>query len=172
MDSKQPIEQRKRVPIRRLFAGLGALSIAVAILGGMFAGMSAFTFTYGEGTSYFSDDPRSCINCHVMEDHFDSWLASSHAHVASCTDCHMPSETIHGFIAKADNGFFHSWEFTFQTFHEPIRIKPRNARIVQNSCLDCHSDFVHEMKPIERGGEMMSCVHCHAEVGHAGSRRR
>ncbi len=171
MSERRPTNPVPAGRLRSLFHGVGALTLAAAVLGGMFAGMSAYTFSYGDGHSYFSDDPRSCINCHVMEDHFDSWVASSHAHVASCTDCHMPSEKIHGLIAKADNGFFHSWEFTFQTFQEPIRIKPRNRRIVQNSCLDCHSDFVHEMKPIERGGEMMSCIHCHADVGHAQWRR-
>lgn len=158
--------------MRTFFGGIGALSIAAAVLGGMFAGISAYTFTYGEGGSYFSDDPRSCINCHIMEDHFDAWLASSHAHVASCADCHLPHETIHGYIAKADNGFFHSWAFTFDNFHEPIRIKPRNQRILQNTCISCHEDFVHETQIANPRGEVMSCTHCHAEVGHSMWRRR
>ena len=157
---------------KRLLGGVGFVSLLVAITAGMFAGMSAFTFTYGEGVSYFSEDPTSCINCHIMNDHFDSWLGSSHTHVASCVDCHLPHDVIGKYVSKADNGFFHSWAFTFEDFHEPIRIKPRNQRILQNNCISCHSDFVHEMLPVERSGEVMSCVHCHAEVGHAGSRRR
>jgi cytochrome c nitrite reductase small subunit len=160
---------RPWVPV---LANLGALGVLVALLVGMFVGMSAFTMSYGEGWSYFSKRPETCINCHVMDDHFDSWVKSSHAHVASCADCHLPHDKIHGLIAKADNGFFHSWAFTFQDFHEPIRIKERNLKNLLNNCVDCHADAVHEMLPAEPGGDSMSCVHCHAEVGHAAWRRR
>ena len=30
-------------------------------------------------------------------------------------------------------------------FHDPIMIKPRNARILQENCLRCHGDFVHDI---------------------------
>jgi cytochrome c nitrite reductase small subunit len=70
-------------------------------------------------------------------------------------------------MTKADNGFFHSLAFTVDDFSDPIRIKPRNARIAQNSCLDCHADAVHSMQPVDDTQEALSCVHCHASVGHA-----
>jgi cytochrome c nitrite reductase small subunit len=149
-------------------AGGGALLLAV--LGGMLAGMGAFTFTYGEGMSYFSEDPRACINCHVMQDQYDSWVKSSHSAFATCNDCHLPNEAPASYIAKADNGFFHSWAFTFDDFHEPIQIKPRNYRIVQNNCIDCHSTMVHELVRETVRGESVSCIHCHTNVGHAASR--
>ena len=70
-------------------------------------------------------------------------------------------------MTKADNGFFHSMAFTLENFHEPIQIKARNRRVTQNACLHCHSDFVHQMLPVEPGGDMQWCVTCHADVGHA-----
>lgn len=154
----------------RLFKGISALSLATTIVAGMFIGMSAFTFSYGEGLSYFSEDPKSCINCHIMDSHYDSWIKSSHHAVATCVDCHLPHDLIGKYIAKADNGFFHSWAFTFEDFHEPIRIKPRNRRIVQNNCVSCHQHMVHELLPSTIRGEAISCIECHANVGHAASR--
>jgi cytochrome c nitrite reductase small subunit len=71
------------------------------------------------------------------------------------------------YIAKAENGYWHSKGFTFQDFHEPIMIKPKNSRILQDACLRCHGDFVHQMVGGSSTGlEAVSCVHCHASVGH------
>jgi cytochrome c nitrite reductase small subunit len=61
--------------------------------------------------------------------------------------------------------------FTVGGYPDPIRIKPRNRRVTQSTCIDCHRDFVHNMLPARPGGEMQNCVHCHADVGHAGRGR-
>jgi cytochrome c nitrite reductase small subunit len=154
---------RKR---RRIFAAAGFL---LAGLIGVLFGAGTFTFHYAEGLSYFSTNPTSCTNCHIMEPHYDSWLKSSHGNVATCVDCHLPHDFPHNMIAKADNGFNHSWDFTFQSFHEPIQIKPRNARILQNNCIRCHSEMVEPIlahhHPIHRD-DTISCVQCHSAVGH------
>lgn len=146
---------------------LGGLSIVVAMLLGMLSGIGAFTFGYGQGASYLSNDPKSCVNCHVMQDHFDSWQNSAHRHVAVCNDCHLPHNFVGKLFTKADNGFFHSLAFTLDNFHEPIQIKPRNRRVTQGTCLHCHADVVHQMLPAEKDGEMLSCIHCHYDAGHA-----
>ncbi|MGV3486586.1 MAG: cytochrome c nitrite reductase small subunit [Planctomycetaceae bacterium] len=145
----------------------GLIAFSLAIFAGIIGGLGAFTFGYGEGASYLSNNPKSCVNCHVMQHHFDSWQHSSHHHVAVCNDCHLPHHSVGKWITKADNGFFHSLAFTLGNFHEPIQIKPRNRRVTQNACLDCHHDFVHASLPQGNGSEALSCVHCHAEVGHA-----
>ena len=64
---------------------------------------------------------------------------------ARCVDCHLPHEFVPKYIAKADNGYRHSKGFTFMDFHEPIMITPRNARTLQENCLRCHGDFVHDI---------------------------
>lgn len=144
----------------------GPLVVAAAF--GMLGGLGVFTFGYGEGHAYLGNDPASCANCHVMQDAFDSWQKSSHHAVAVCNDCHTPHDNLLSkYLVKADNGFFHSWAFTTGQFKDPIQIKARNSRVVQNACLDCHGDFVHAMLPAESGGEVLRCVHCHADVGHA-----
>lgn len=149
-------------------------AVALAALLGVLAGSGAFTFHYGEGLSYFSGDPQSCVNCHIMQPQYDSWLKSSHHAVATCADCHLPAAFPANLISKSDNGFFHSWAFTFQDFHEPIVMKPRNRRILEQNCRHCHEPIVDEMLTHHRalrGDDHISCLHCHADVGHTGRPR-
>lgn len=152
---------------RKLLPGrLGFVAIGLAILLGVLVGLGTFTFGYAKGLSYFSTDPAACANCHIMQDYYDAWQKSSHHHVAGCIDCHLPHTFVRKYISKADNGFFHSLAFTLDNFHEPIQIKPRNRRITQENCISCHGSIVEQMKPESVQGEMMSCIHCHAGVGH------
>lgn len=144
-----------------------SFAVVFVVLLGIFAGLGTFTFGYGKGWSYLTSNPANCANCHAMQGHYDSWQNSSHRHVARCNDCHLPHDTLGHWITEADNGFFHSLAFTLQNYHEPIHIKPRNARVTQNTCLDCHAEVVHQMLPEDPDGEAPACVHCHKDVGHA-----
>lgn len=143
------------------------LVIAAAAVFGAFVGLGMFTFGYGGGAAYLGNDPATCANCHVMQWHYDSWVKSSHHAVATCNDCHLPHDPLGKWITKADNGFFHSLAFTTDDFHEPIRIKPRNRRVTQSACQYCHADLVDHMRPPTAGGDMLMCIHCHRDVGHA-----
>ena len=139
----------------------------LAVVGGLVVGLVAFTFRYAEGLSYFSTDPRACANCHIMNDQYASWTRGPHHGVAGCVDCHLPHDFGPKYLAKALNGYHHSKGFTLQDFHEPILIKPRNAAILQESCLRCHGDFVHDILiHSERAEDAVRCVHCHRGVGH------
>lgn len=144
-----------------------ALPLAVAAALGVLAGLGGFTMVYGDGVAYLSNDPLACTNCHVMQGHFDSWLASPHHHVAVCNDCHLPPGFVGKWLTKADNGLLHSWAFTTGDFPDPLRIKPRNARRTQAACMHCHGELVHALAPPQPGGEALACVHCHAAAGHA-----
>jgi cytochrome c nitrite reductase small subunit len=151
-----------RLPLRKT-------AIALAAVAGVVIGVGIFTFHYAEGFSYFSTDPRACVNCHIMRDEYNSWGKASHHSAAKCIDCHLPHDLVPKLIAKADNGWHHSKAFTLQNFHEPIQITPRNAAILQDNCIRCHQDIVHDMvagKTDQK--DMVSCVHCHRSVGHGG----
>jgi cytochrome c nitrite reductase small subunit len=147
-------------------------SFILAVMFGVVFGVGFFTFDYAEGTSYFSTDPRACANCHIMNDEYSSWHKAGHHQAATCIDCHLPHDFFGKYLAKALNGYHHSKGFTLQDFHEPILIKARNAEILQNSCLRCHGDFVHDAlltgaRPQgARSVEDGRCVHCHRGVGH------
>jgi cytochrome c nitrite reductase small subunit len=142
-------------------------SLVIAILLGAITGLGAFTFDYGEGLSYFSTDPRACTNCHIMNEQFNSWTKASHHSFATCVDCHLPHELLPKYLAKADNGFWHSKGFTFQDFHEPIMIRPRNAKILHDNCMRCHEDFVHNIVAgSTTAKDAVNCIQCHRAVGH------
>ncbi len=157
----------RRSPFRHGQTPTWLLSALAATLVGILGGLGAFTFGYGEGAAYLGSNPASCANCHIMQSYYDSWVKSSHRNVATCNDCHLSHHPIGKWVTKADNGFFHSLAFTLDNFHEPIQIKPRNRRITQQACIDCHRELVNHLLPTEPGGESTACIHCHQSVGHA-----
>ena len=157
------------------------LLVAVGIL----AGVGGYTFYYAKGASYFSNDPKACMNCHVMQDQFDSWVKSSHHAAAGCNDCHVPHELPWKYINKGLNGWNHSKAFTLQNFPEPIRITPRNLDALQRNCVYCHDVVVSEIlnpphlaprlsgrQALPQGGRgrgergAQRCTECHRGVGH------
>lgn len=142
---------------------------------GLALGVGVFTFGYAEGSSYLTNDPAACANCHVMDAHFDTWLASSHRAVATCNDCHTPSGFIPKYLSKAENGFWHSLAFTTGEFPDPIQIKQRNLEIVEEACTTCHRTIGATLTPgphsgltsgTERLAEGTTCTRCHITVGH------
>jgi cytochrome c nitrite reductase small subunit len=147
---------RKRWPI------IGAV---LGIVVGIPAGLGVFTFIYADGASYMTNDPRACANCHVMQGHFDAWAKSSHHAVAVCNDCHTPPSFVGKYMTKASNGYHHSMAFTLGGFHEPIRVTPRNHEIAEAACRKCHADIVRAIDTHTQSEEM-SCIRCHASVGH------
>ena len=154
------------IPGTRRMSGTVGLAL-LSVLAGVLLGVGGYTFFYAEGLSYLSSDPAACVNCHIMRTQFESWQKGSHHAVAKCIDCHLPHDFVGKYVAKAENGYHHSKGFTFQDFHEPIMIKPKNAAILQANCLACHGDLVHELVSGVNGGpDEVQCVHCHAGVGH------
>lgn len=131
-------------------------------------GLGLFVFVYARGTSYLSDQPSACANCHIMNDQYDGWQKSSHKAVAGCNGCHTPPGTLGKYSAKALNGFLHSFAFTTGQFPDPIRIKDYNRRITEQACRHCHAgmsdsiDGTHRLKTDQK----LNCTKCHAEVGH------
>lgn len=144
----------------------GALLAAIM---GVALGQCLFTFSYAEGLSYFSADPKACVNCHIMQPQYSGWQKASHHHVAKCVDCHLPHDLIGKYYTKAENGFWHSKGFTLQDFPEPIQMRDVSRRIVEKNCLHCHEELVHEILPTRTEHEEHQCTHCHRAVGHGDS---
>lgn len=135
--------------------------LATAI--GLAGGLGIVTFDYAEGLSYMSEDPRACVNCHIMQPQYDSWVKASHHGVASCNDCHLPQPLVEKYLAKARNGWFHSKAFTLQDFPEPIQITAPNVTILQTNCVTCHDSVLHDLSIT---ADAPSCTTCHLTVGH------
>lgn len=143
-----------------------AKGIVLGSVLGAAIGIGGYTFIYAKGASYFTQDSAACANCHIMQEHYDGWLKSSHRSVASCNDCHTPPGTIPKYLAKAENGFWHSLAFTTGKFPEPLRAKKKNKEITNEACFKCHKEITHSILTTDEKGDQMSCVRCHREVGH------
>jgi cytochrome c nitrite reductase small subunit len=134
---------------------------------GVLLGLGLYTLRYAEGLSYLSNDPAACMHCHVMQEHYDSWVKSSHRAAATCNDCHVPHTFPEKYEVKARNGWNHSKAFTLQNFAEPIRIRQSNLATLQHNCIACHSMAVSEIaghRDVELWGAR--CTQCHRSVGH------
>ncbi|MDX2110079.1 MAG: cytochrome c nitrite reductase small subunit [Verrucomicrobiota bacterium] len=141
--------------------------LILPILCGVLIGLGGFTFQYAKGFSYFSNNPAACANCHIMQPQLDGWQKSTHHAVATCNDCHTPHDFIGKYMTKAENGYHHSKAFTLQNFHEPIMIREKNARIVNEACLHCHGELVSQITAhLQPRDQANSCTRCHAGVGH------
>lgn len=160
-------DEPKQPPVSPAPIGPGVLPLVLAIAVGVAAGIGGFTFKYAEGLSYFKTDPRACVNCHIMQPQYDAWQKASHHTVAVCVDCHLPHSFVPKYLAKAENGWRHGERFTTQKFAEPIVVQRKGREILQENCVRCHEDLVHDIAraPSARGEEV-SCIHCHANVGH------
>ena len=135
---------------------------------GVLIGLTAYTVYYAEGFSYLSNDPKACVNCHVMRDNYRSWQKGPHHAVATCNDCHVPHGFPQKWIAKAQNGWSHSVKFTFQNYEKPIRIKPVNRERLRENCVRCHGEQISRMPdhPV-KVADNVHCADCHTAVGHA-----
>lgn len=128
-------------------------------------GAGFFTFFYAKGFSYLSNDPKACVNCHVMNDQYNAWQKSSHHKAATCNDCHVPHGFPAKYIGKARNGWNHSRAFTMQDFPEPIRITENNLNVLQHNCISCHQTMVSDIAGHGKSAEKR-CTECHRSVGH------
>lgn len=146
---------------------IARLTLAACILLGVLGGVGAYTFFYAEGLSYLSNDPKACVNCHVMNDNFNSWQMASHHANATCNDCHLSHNQLLKYFEKARNGWNHSKAFTLGNFPEPIRITPHNLNSLQHNCVECHEVAVSEImghRDVER--KDARCTVCHRASGH------
>ncbi len=130
--------------------------------------------------SYFSSDPKACINCHVMNTQYASWQHSAHASVATCVDCHLPAgQGLAKYMAKARDGWNHSYALTAGTYKSAIQNSKDGGERVQKNCIRCHSTLVTTLKNNSelnhgiQGNEIeadQNCWHCHRDVPHGKAR--
>lgn len=143
-------------------------NLAVLAVSGVFCGLLAMTLHIGRATSYLSDDPAACVNCHVMAPQYASWKRGSHGRFTTCNDCHVPQDTLRKYAFKAYDGSRHSFLFAFKLEPQVIQMHAPGQRVVQENCVRCHRDFMETtlaMSGSYHGGERR-CWDCHADVPH------
>ena len=145
----------------------------VIVLLGIATGMLFYIAYISNAVSYMSDDPQTCINCHVMYPQFSTWEKSSHGRVATCNDCHVPQDNIFKtYFFKASDGLRHATMFTLRMEPQVIRIKAAGKQAVQDNCIRCHSNHIHPiaLRSIDARAivapQERFCWDCHRQTPH------
>ena len=148
--------------------------MAVIIVLGIFFGLAWYILYISNAVSYMSDDPETCINCHVMNTQYASWAKSSHREKASCNDCHVPHDSFaNKYYFKAKDGLRHATMFTLRKEPQVIVIKDEGSEVVQDNCIRCHNDLITDNRVLAKTREFdhyrtdgRKCWECHREVPH------
>lgn len=147
-------------------------------ISGAFIGLFLYTFIASRAYSYLSDEPATCVNCHVMTPYYATWSHSSHGTNATCNDCHVPHENvIKKYAFKAMDGLRHSYVFTVKGEPQAMQAIEGSSQVIMNNCIRCHTqlntEFVNTGRmdfktTMAEGGK--ACWDCHRDVPHTRSR--
>jgi len=145
--------------------------IPVIVTLGIFTGLFFFLLKISNATSYLSDDPRVCINCHIMTPQFATWSHSAHRAITDCNECHVPHDSfIRKYYFKASDGLRHSTVFTLRNEPQAIYIREAGKKVVQENCLRCHASLFSDGPgmPAEAlmGRRDRQCLDCHRYTPH------
>ena len=115
----------------------------VIVLLGIFVGLFVYGFYISKAHSYISDNPQTCVNCHVMAPQYATWFHSAHREIAHCNDCHVPHDNVlNHYLFKAKDGLRHATIFTLNKEPQVIEIKDAGKEVVQQNCLRCHEQLI------------------------------
>ncbi len=143
-------------------------------------GMFAYLVHASRFFTYFTEDPKVCINCHTMNTQYATWQHSSHRERATCVECHLPQESLVAkLVAKSRDGFNHSYAMTFRTYEgRNIGASASAQKRIQVNCIACHREMVSQMTANAQlyveGGDTdqigRKCWGCHRSVPHGRAR--
>ena len=145
----------------------------VNLLIAFFVGIFVYALYVSNAVSYLSDEPETCVNCHVMRTEFASWQHSSHREVAVCNDCHVPHNNVFNkYFFKAKDGLRHATMFTLRMEPQVIKMHEAGQEVVQKNCQGCHQNvnrdvgLLHISLEDKMHGDGKLCWDCHREVPH------
>ncbi len=145
----------------------------VNLLIAFFTGIFIYAIYVSNAVSYLSDNPETCVNCHVMRSEFATWQYSSHREVAVCNDCHVPHDNVLSkYYFKAKDGLRHAAMFTLRMEPQVIKMHEAGQEVVQENCKACHQQVNREVSirnitledKMHDNGKL--CWDCHREVPH------
>lgn len=130
---------------------------------GAAVGLGVVVARIANATSYLSNAPETCLNCHVMTNAHATWLRGSHGRVAVCNDCHVPQGNLVAKNAfKAMDGAKHSYVFTVRGEPQVLRLSAAAAHVVQANCVRCHANQFAMIRLA--GVTERRCWDCHQNI--------
>jgi cytochrome c nitrite reductase small subunit len=145
----------------------------VLLMSGIFAGLFFFLFYISKAYSYLSDNPGTCVNCHIMAPQYATWSHGSHREHATCNDCHVPHNNVFNkYFFKAKDGMRHASMFALRLEPQVILIHQAGKEVVHQNCIRCHSNLLLDPKLVSSVQNQKVhatdrvCWECHREVPH------
>jgi cytochrome c nitrite reductase small subunit len=146
----------------------------VIVLLGIFVGMGVYAFYISKAHSYISDNPKTCVNCHIMAPQYATWFHSAHREVAHCNDCHVPHDNfVNHYYFKAKDGLRHATIFTLRNEPQVIEILEAGQEVVQQNCVRCHEQLIKNPEYLTKrtyqsihSRTERKCWECHRNVPH------
>jgi len=80
--------RRKKISKRRIPI------LLIPLIAGVMIGLMGYLFYISKAYSYLSDNPKACVNCHIMAPEYATWNHSSHGRNTVCNDCHIPHDNV------------------------------------------------------------------------------
>lgn len=161
--------------INRVLPTRGWKIFAVITLG-VICGLGIFTVYASRAWSYASNDPATCVNCHVMGPYYATWQHSSHSRNTVCNDCHVPQDNIfREYYFHAKDGLRHATVFTLGMEPQAPQAIPASQAVIMENCIRCHTQLNTEFvktgtqtfKMIQENNGK-ACWDCHRDVPHGG----
>lgn len=150
-----------------------AWRMPVFFLVAVFLGLCCFIMYISRAPSYLGDDPKTCINCHIMAPQYVTWQHSSHREWSTCNDCHVPhNNAINKYYFKAKDGLRHATIFTLRKEPQVIFIKDAGKEVVWKNCIRCHKNLVtnvrlETIRPLYKSTLLQrNCSECHRYTPH------
>lgn len=147
--------------------------VPVSIAFSIFTGIAVYLFHVSRASSYISDKPETCVNCHIMAPQYATWSHSSHREVTHCNDCHVPhNNVLNKYYFKAKDGMRHATIFTLRAEPQVIFILEEGQKVVKQNCIRCHEQVLTDnlMASVNPEFTMLredrQCWECHREVPH------
>ncbi len=147
------------------------------IIAGVIVGGGLLSLYLLRAHTYLTDDPKACVNCHIMAPYYATWMHSSHSRNATCNDCHVPHENaVKKWTFKGIDGMKHVAAFVTHSEKQVIHAQTASAEVIMNNCIRCHEQLNTEFVKTGRVDFMMTevgkgkaCWDCHRDVPHGGS---
>ncbi len=164
-----------RAFIKKLFPSVQKQILGIVIMG-VLCGLVAYLTYASHAASYLSDNPKACVNCHIMGSYYATWNHSSHARVATCNDCHVPHDNFFKkWFFKAKDGMRHASIFAIGNEPQVMKTIDASSEVIMDNCIRCHAQLNQEFVKTGRitysevtCGNGKACWDCHRDVPHKG----
>lgn len=131
------------------------------IVASLVIGLASFLFLTADAAISYSDNASFCLNCHEMNDAYDSLQLSNHKQF-KCTDCHAPHSYLPKVVFKTKSGLRDLYAVTLGEVPQIIRATGESKAIITANCTGCHKSTV-EFTDMGRG---RLCTDCHRDLVH------